>query len=86
MANRIQILEWRECGDDEDSLDVRLIPDGEASIDGDSIREEYDIEPPDENEEGNGTIYINHDIEIQDGEVMTCGYRKFRVNITEITE
>lgn len=93
MPNRIQILNWRQHGDDESGCQIGVFA---AEDDGDVIemaREQVDEDasPEDwEDAEGRGdwehVIYVNDDITIQDGDVLDRNGRKFRVNITEVTE
>jgi hypothetical protein len=88
-GNRLAILEWREHGDDEDSLEVHPLgaDDDEPLLDW--VRWSYDIPAPEnpENCDGEeGTIYSNADYEIVDGEILEFKGRKFRIRIEEVTE
>ena len=88
MPNRLAILEWREHGDDEDSLEVHPLGADDDTQLLDWVREAYDIEPPEnpENTDGEeGTIYANADYEIEDGQILEFKGRKFRIRIEEVT-
>lgn len=93
-SNRIQILNWRQYGDDEsycyvgvvaadDSADCRA--EIQAQVDEDANEE--DFEGAEERGDWEHVIYYNDDIDIWDGEVLegTNG-RKFLVTITEVKE
>lgn len=86
-GNRLEIVQWREYGDDEDSLSVELQPAGSdievldlIAADAGLIRPADDDMNPDQ--EGR-TVHIET-VTIHDGDVIESRGRKFRVNITEV--
>jgi hypothetical protein len=87
-GNRISIIQWREYGDDEDSLRIVAYPAGDSD-EAAEIRADYDIPEPEEGDEdhfyeGSGTVYFINQDDIHDGQVLTHNGRKFRINVTEI--
>lgn len=86
-GNRLEIVQWREYGDDEDSLSVELQPAGSEVDVLDLIADDHDLIRPaeddmDPDQEGR-TVHIET-VTIHDGDVIESRGRKFRVNITEL--
>lgn len=80
MANlkaRIEILNWREHGDDESFVAHAVYGEGQESDLQKRLMEEHEITDA-------VKFYVNDDITIEDGQVLTSGGRKFRLNITEV--
>lgn len=88
MPNCIQIIQWREPFDDEDCLSVYAYPDGIETDGIEDIREEFDIELPDDPEDVDtiGCVLVSNDYTLWDGATVEHKGLKFRVTITEITE
>lgn len=91
-ANRIEVIQWREHGDDEDGLEV-FVFGADQQIDDllPLLREIHSIETPPaigEWDEGvPGTIYSENHRVFADGQVIEGNNgRKFRINITELPE
>ena len=95
-VNRLQIIEWREHGADEDTLEMYVLGADQPDITKSDIRKKYDIEvegDPDAEDweepyDGSpGTIYCPNEIEITDGQELAGeNGRKFRIRIEEVTE
>ena len=82
----LEILQWRELGDDEDSLSMR-IAETDAPCFGRIIAEEHDLNYREDAEgDEEGLFLSTNEMTFTDGEVITCEYsgRKFRINITEV--
>jgi hypothetical protein len=83
-GNVISILQWREFGDDDDTVDVRVYPAGEINPMQDSI-DEYEINTEDHDPDNDKYVYFHiWDMTISDGEILQRNGRKFRINITEV--
>lgn len=85
MKARLQIVQWRQHGDDEDSLTTRFFAKDERKGAVPEIRKDYQLN----NRDGHmRCMYINADLVFADGNVFKeykTG-RWFRINITEIAE
>lgn len=95
---RLQILQYREHNDDDDSLEIRLVAPGEEPLTkaelfaasryhDEAIEDEEDgPAPPEGPEDGPGAIYVTNDYFIEDGETITSqGGRTYRIHFTEVT-
>lgn len=79
----IEITAWREMGDDEDRLDVRLAEEGEnVHL---AIANEYDIHyDADDIEDGEADLVVVNSSIIKSGEVWERGDKKYRITIEEV--
>lgn len=93
---RIQVLTWREYGDDESTTRIDAYSGDdktdtwEDQVKPSLLREnQIDSDPEDENED-EGDISdiatVDSDIAIHDGDIIETNGRKFKVTITEVTE
>ena len=88
---RIDIIQWREPYDDEDTLSIyAYAPDQMAANEDDNladIRWQFALDEPgdDADYDAPGQIIVNASISIGDGEVIRHKGRKFRISITEET-
>lgn len=84
----LEVIQWRELGDDEDSLSSR-IAETNAQPFGPILAEEYGLHYGEESDaEGKGLFLSTNEMTVVDGEVFTDAYsgRKFRINISEVSE
>jgi hypothetical protein len=82
----IKIVQWREFGDDEDSLDVGFFAPGDDTDPVDQIREEHGLKPYDDvNPDRPGSLLVTNEQTIFDGEtfILDDG-RRFRIRIEEL--
>lgn len=92
MANRIEITQWREIGDNEDTLFVSPYP-AETDSRKDFLRRvaelcEWTLDADGEivvDEDVNDYTVINEQT-IEDGEVLEHNGRKFQIRITEVID
>lgn len=75
---RLWITQWREFGDDEDSIDVRL----SIGPPSETIAKEHGIEYC----SGDFGYKETYAIEIEDGDVMDFGPRRFKIEINEVKD
>ena len=85
MPNRIQIVQWREIGDDEDCLDIETFPDGDNRSLVTLKAEEHEL-VEDGDCDVDPVMIVNYDADIVDGDIMESYGRKFRISITEVTD
>lgn len=95
MANRLQIVNTRNHGDDESYVDMAIYPhdvEGDLVMDKkrEAYREAHDREEmpegydAEEVEDFDSLIYVNDDFMIADGQIIESGGRKYRIDITEV--
>jgi hypothetical protein len=86
--NRIQIVNWRNHGDDESSCTIGVyshedltdeLLDARGKL---GLKTDPDWEENDDYENG---YYVNDDITIENGQIMEHNGRKFRISIRELT-
>jgi hypothetical protein len=89
--NRIQIINWRRHGDDENYVLMAVFAadqEGNAiELAQDQVDPDYDwtqAEGAEEREDYAHVIYVNDDFEIVDGEVIRNNGRAFRITIEEV--
>lgn len=84
---RVDILVWREHGDDDDSLAVDVFAAGDQKTITAIVAKEHGVKFGDGTPDGRGKGYKSDDYRLADGMVLTShNGRKFRVSITEVTE
>lgn len=86
VRNRIEILQWREVGDEEDGLTVAVYA---ADYEGD-IRADVEVEEGgtftwDDADNVDKALLSTNDFTILDGQTIQHGGRTFRIDITEVT-
>lgn len=85
MSAFIQITQWREPFDDEDSLELYAYADdtGDPLAD---IRTASQIPTPDNLDavDEDGCIIVTNELRIDDGQVIEHNGRKFLISITEV--
>lgn len=92
VHGRIDILQWREFGDDDDSLEINILPeDAPADLVQKDIEDTHCVtfnweDDREELPEGKSRGYIIAENSIINDEVFTSGNRRFRVNIVEIPD
>lgn len=80
--NCIEILQWREIGDDDDSLAINMFAAGEEGDSHDLVAAEHEVVFDDEGEHQAIGLCLET---IEDGDTFTSqDGRKFRISITEI--
>jgi hypothetical protein len=91
LTNRIQILNWRQHGDDESYCLFAAYGADDPTFASEEIEQEIDPDydwnqdtMPEEREDWEHVYYVNDDITIKDGEVVLHNGRKFRITITEV--
>ncbi len=93
MANRIEVRQWREWGDDDDTLSDYVMADGDDQSVLDLISEDHDVLFGADAEEmhndgnlpeGKSFGYLIGQLTISDGDVLHTTGKKFRVSITEV--
>lgn len=85
----IEITQWREYGDDDDSIDIRVLDDTEVCVPCD-LAEQYELEyDPDDEDQGDNIkdLLVINQSTIKNGEVFeTASGKKYRVTIEEVIE
>jgi hypothetical protein len=93
---RIEIVEWRVLFDDEDSLDLMVFGAGDTTDEFTVIAEKYkgsypngeivfDYEDPDDHPDKDCATVITNTTILDGALIESHDGRKFRVNITEVT-
>lgn len=87
--NRIQVLQWREYGDDEDCLSILAFAGDDDRDLRDIEAEAHELVITDENDDcpdGQGMFMVTEGVTIVDGEIFENNGRRFRILIEEIDE
>jgi hypothetical protein len=89
--NRIQIVNWRSHGDDENYCYFAAYGRNDATTAHAEIQKQVDEnydwehnEDPESQEDFDHVIYVNDDYVISNGDVVEHNGRKFRVSISEV--
>jgi len=86
LPGRIQILNWRQFGDDESYARVEVFASSDRTNAQKLVADEHDVHF-DGKEDTSHHAYANDDIDIADGDVMVShNGRRFRVSIEEIPQ
>ena len=89
MPARIEILQWREAFDDEDSLSVGVFADGDKTNFDRQVCAEQELDHI-EDHPGKDYDELDHaflnisEITIFDGEIIEHNGRAFQINIVEV--
>ena len=84
--NRIEILQWREVGDDEDGLLVAVYAaDHTGTARDEAEAEEGGTFTWDDPDDVKKALLSTNDFAILDGQTIQHGGRMFRIDITEVT-
>ncbi len=93
MANRIEITTFRAYGKDDDSTITTAYRDGDPSDMKACIADELNLEVDEDGDilDKDGRAdgewgYITGESELVDGQILEHNGRRFRINITEVTE
>ena len=78
---KIRIIQWRECGDDDDTMTARIVEDADETPDHDFLCDLHDLDPELDFDEGGITIIDTWEI-CDDTVFEGCDGKKLKVNFS----